>query len=183
VSSAGPVEGLVVRARRGDKDAWTALYRESFEGMVAYAYRRLGSVDEAREAVSETMARAVASIDHYRGADDGFRPWLFGILRHVIGDAYRRRRRGRQERAVPDAASEPEQDDGLLMAGDRASVRAAFARLEPDEQRLLELRVLGGLSSQAAATVLGMRPGAVRMAQMRALGRLRVFLEETERVG
>jgi RNA polymerase sigma-70 factor, ECF subfamily len=183
VSSAGDVGGLVARAQRGDTEAWTALYRESFEGMVAYAYRRLGSVDEAREAVGETMARAVASIDHYRGSDEGFRPWLFGILRHVIGDTCRRRRRGSQERTVPDLTSLPEQDDHLVIADDRASVRAAFARLDPDERRLLELRVLGGLSSKEAAAALGMRPGAVRMAQMRALGRLRVFLEEAERVG
>lgn len=126
------------------------------------------------------MARAVASIDHYRGNDEGFRPWLFGILRHVIGDTFRKRRRGTQ---VPDLMSLPELDDRLVIADDRASVRAAFARLDPDEQRLLELRVLGGLSSHEAAAALGMRPGAVRTAQMRALGRLRVFLEETERVG
>jgi RNA polymerase sigma-70 factor, ECF subfamily len=183
VSSAEGIAGLVARAKRGDKDAWAALYREAFEGMVAYAYRRLGTVDEAREAVGETMARAVASIDHYRGNDEGFRPWLYGILRHVIGDTCRTRRRGSQERAVPDVTPLPELDDQLVMADDRASVRAAFARLDPDEQRLLELRVLGGLSSQEAAAALGMQPGAVRMAQMRALARLRVFLEETERVG
>jgi RNA polymerase sigma-70 factor (ECF subfamily) len=181
--SSAKIEGLVVRARRGDKDAWTALYRESFEGLVAYAYRRVGNVDEAREAVGETMARAVASMDHYHGSDEGFRPWLFGILRHVIADTYRTRRRDGRRRVVDDLISRPDVDDRLVTADDHASVRAAFVRLDPDEQRLLELRVLGGLSSQEAAAVLGMRPGAVRMAQARALGRLRVFLEETQRVG
>ena len=57
-------------------------------------------------------------------------------------------------------------------------VRAAFARLSPEEQELLELRVVAGLSSDGAASVLGKRPGAVRMAQARALGRLRVMMEE-----
>jgi RNA polymerase sigma-70 factor, ECF subfamily len=160
-----------------------ALYRESFEGLVAYAYRRLGNVDEAREAVGETMARAVASIDYYRGSDEGFRPWLFGILRHVIGDTCRMRLRVIHRRVVDDLTSLPDLDDRLVTADEHASVRAAFVRLDPGEQRLLELRVLGGLSSQQVATLLGMGPGAVRMAQARALGRLRVFLEETQRVG
>jgi RNA polymerase sigma-70 factor, ECF subfamily len=177
------VENLVGRARRGDKDAWTALYRESYEGLVSYAYRRLGTVDDAREAVSETMARAVASIDRYHGSDDGFRPWLFGILRHVIGDTCRLRLRGAHRRMVNDLTTPPDLDDGLVTADEHASVRSAFARLDPDEQRLLELRVLGGLSSQQVATLLGMRAGAVRMAQARALGRMRVFMEESQRVG
>jgi DNA-directed RNA polymerase specialized sigma24 family protein len=43
--------------------------------------------------------------------------------------------------------------------------------------------VVAGLSAAEVATVLGKRPGAVRMAQMRALSRLRVFVEEVSRVG
>jgi RNA polymerase sigma-70 factor, ECF subfamily len=176
-------EDLVSRARRGDADAWTELYRASFEGLVGFAYRRLGNVDEAREAVSETMARAVASIERYRGSDEGFRPWLFGILRHVIGDACRQRVRRIHPMLVNDVMTVPDVADRLVTADEHASVRVAFARLGPDEQRLLELRVLGGLSSEQVAAVLGIRAGAVRMAQTRALARLRVFVEETQRVG
>ena len=55
---------------------------------------------------------------------------------------------------------------------------AAFARLRPEERDLLELRVTAGLDAEEVATVLGKRPGAVRMAQARALARLRTFLEE-----
>lgn len=60
-------------------------------------------------------------------------------------------------------------------------VRSAFARLSLDEQEVLELRVVAGLSSDGAAHVLGKKPGAVRMAQARALARLRVMMEEVDR--
>jgi RNA polymerase sigma-70 factor, ECF subfamily len=39
--------------------------------------------------------------------------------------------------------------------------------------------VVAGLSSEEVATVMGKRPGAVRMAQARALDRLRELLKET----
>ncbi len=60
-------------------------------------------------------------------------------------------------------------------------MRSAFARLALHEQEVLELRVVAGLWSDGAAHVLGKEPGTVRMAQARALGRLRVMMEEVDR--
>ena len=57
-------------------------------------------------------------------------------------------------------------------------MRVAFERLAPEERELLELRVQGGLSSEEVGVLLGKRPGAVRMAQARALQRLRREWEE-----
>lgn len=175
--------GLVARARRGDQESWATLYRRAYPRLVAFAHRRLGSADLAREAVSETMARAVAAIDSYSRDDDGFTPWLFGICRHVVADIHRFRYRENPERLgrVDDDAPGPL--DALLESEERALVRTAFGRLEADERELLELRVVAGLSATEVSALLGKRPGAVRMAQMRALARLRTLVEEVSRVG
>jgi RNA polymerase sigma-70 factor (ECF subfamily) len=172
----------VERARRGDEAAWIDLYRASYGVLVAFAARRLGSVEEAREAVSETMARAVASLERFQGDDAGFQPWLFGILRHVVGDTYRLRSRLSVQTLREGAWDGPDLDDLLILEADHVNLRAAFARLDPGDQEILLLRVVGQLSSEEVADVLGKGPSAVRMAQMRAIGRLRSFLEETERV-
>ncbi|MBV9285708.1 MAG: hypothetical protein JO176_13890, partial [Acidimicrobiia bacterium] len=65
-------------------------------------------------------------------------------------------------------------------AEEAAAVRKAFGRLADGDRELLELRVVGGLSAEETAEALGRRPGAVRMAQSRALGRLRRLLVEDE---
>ena len=54
---------------------------------------------------------------------------------------------------------------------------AAFDLLSPDDREVLELRVIGEFSSDEVAEVLGKKPGTVRMAQARALERLREHLE------
>jgi RNA polymerase sigma-70 factor (ECF subfamily) len=178
--TSGP-EGLVERARGGDGDAWAALYRAAYQRLVAFAHHRLGNVEEARDAVSETMARAVVQLDRFQGEDAGFTPWLFGILRHVVVDVHRKRSRGRKD--VPaDPAEDADPAEAVLLAADRAIVRDAFRCLGPAEQDLLELRVVGGLSSQEVAIALGCSPGSVRMAQMRALAKLRTLVEERQRV-
>ena len=50
-----------------------------------------------------------------------------------------------------------------------------LARLPTAQRRLLLLRVVGGLSAEDTGYVLDMSPGAVRVAQHRALVRLRAL--------
>ena len=172
------LRALVERARDGDVVAWETLYRRAYPRLLAYAQRRLASPDEARDAVSETMVRAVAGLDRFRSDGAGFDAWLYGILRHVVHDAYRRDRRCSPEPVPerPDEAAPPL--ERVLHDEEAEQVRAAFARLRPEDRELLELRVVAGLSSDQVAAVLGRRPGAVRMAQSRALARLRELLGE-----
>jgi RNA polymerase sigma-70 factor (ECF subfamily) len=167
------VGDLVERAGAADEDAWEALYQRAYPRLWAYALRRLDA-DRARDAVSETMARAVANIARYQPVDGsgGFDAWLFGICRHVVLDAQRAAgRRGYGPPADPIVDTDP--TERLLAAEEGAAVRAAFARLSDADRELLELRVVAGLSAEEVASVLGRKAGAVRMAQSRALARLR----------
>ncbi|MBA3429862.1 MAG: hypothetical protein H0U16_00025 [Actinobacteria bacterium] len=66
----------------------------------------------------------------------------------------------------------------VLANEEEESLRAAFIRLSDDDREVLELRVVGELDARQAGHVLGKRPGAVRMAQSRALERLREFMEK-----
>lgn len=173
------VEALVRAARRGDASAWEALYRRAHPRLLAYARRRLPSDDAARDAVSETMARAVRGLPAFRGEGAGFDAWLSGIVRHVVLDAQRstgRRPVSSMEGVAEPASSDAGPEELLLGAYEASTVRAAFSTLADDDRELLELRVVLGLSADEVATVLGKRAGAVRMAQSRALGRLRAAL-------
>src|SRR5262249_54850583 len=65
------------------------------------------------------------------------------------------------------------------MATDRAI--ALIALLPLDQAEAVMLRVVLGLDPRAAAKVLGKRPGAVRMAAHRGLGRLAAVVERLQR--
>jgi RNA polymerase sigma-70 factor, ECF subfamily len=178
-------ELLVERARKGDVDAWEVLYRRAYPQLLAYARRRLDP-EGARDAVSETMARAVSRLQGFRWNGGGFDAWLFGILRHVVIDAQRANNHHKSALVSPEPAQTPvdAEDPGpgpldhVLGRERAASVRAAFDQLSAFDREVLELRVVAGLSSDEVAVVVGKRPGAVRMAQARALDRLRALLDE-----
>jgi RNA polymerase sigma-70 factor, ECF subfamily len=167
------------RLQAGDVSAWEALYERVYPAMLAYAERRLGTRDEARDAVSEALTRAVAGVE--RLAETGAVPeaWLFGILRHVVLDQHRRNYRHRTPRVSREIVAE-EALEKIVIEEEGAAIRAAFDRLPERDREVLELRVVAGLSSEETASALGMRPGAVRMAQARALTRLRTILVEAE---
>jgi RNA polymerase sigma-70 factor (ECF subfamily) len=173
----------VEAARRGDESAWEELYRSLYPRLRAFLARRVGAGD-AEEAVSETMSRAVAGIQRYRAEAAGFDGWVFGIARHVAADYGRKAARRRSPVpahaagggvvALPDEPAEL-----VIAAGEEEELRRAFARLDPRDQEVLELRVVAGLSAEQVAAALGKRPGAVRMAQSRALAHLRSLMGET----
>jgi RNA polymerase sigma-70 factor (ECF subfamily) len=181
--STAELQALVLRAQDDDPDAWEALYRLSYPALLAYARRRLWGRTDADDAVSETFARAYNRIADFSWTGGGVMAWLFGILRNVVLEAQRRNRRVNPALVDGDDRVEDDCVDGLLLDEEAAAVRAAFATLGADDQEILELRVMSALCAEEVAAVVGKRPGAVRMAQSRALARLRAALERVSAGG
>ena len=173
---------LVDAARTGDPDAWEALYRRAYPRLFAYARRRVGTDEQAEDAVSETMTGPSPGSRRSCGPA---RESTAGCpaSRNVVLESYRDGARA----APTDPASVPEpvfspagpRDplDEVLSREESATVLAAFHRLPASDRELLEMRVIVGLDSRQVAEVTGRRPGAVRTAQSRALARLRVEFE------
>lgn len=163
-----------------DPDAWETLYRYARPVLWRFARSRLATDDQAEDAVSETMVRAMSAMARYRHGSSGLVGWLVGIERNVVNEMYRA---GQRQRAVPHRLVDHHNDisepvDRLVAAEEVRALRVAFAGLPSDDQELLGLRVIARLDADAIAKMLGKRPGAIRMAQARALGRLRVTLRE-----
>lgn len=166
------------RLRSRDPAAWEELYEAMYPAMVSYARRRLPA-EEARDAVSEAMARALARPDRMPAPPTSPEAWIFGILRHVVLDVQRRSFRAlRALRRTPLPVSDTaDPGQGLVSAEEHAEIRTVFAGLSRRDQEVLELRVVAGLSAEDAGRILGLREGAVRNAQHRALRRMRSELE------
>ncbi len=170
------LQDLVERAQRRDPDAWEALYRRNYRVLLAYARRRVFSDEAADDAVSETMTRALTVVDRFRWKGAGFDAWLMGIARNVVLEHQRRALRPPSRSVAPEPAPGPL--DQLIESERAVHVRRAFSTLSAEDQDVLELRVVAGLSAEGVGEVLRKKPGAVRMAQTRALARLRVALSE-----
>ena len=173
------VEALVRRARTGDHDALGELYDRFRDRVARFATGRLGDAEKAEDVTSETFEAMLRNLRGYRPGTD-FEAWLFTIAHRRVADHFRRQSRRREPRldeAVAGLAGDvvvaggPE--EAVLAAERHAEVAVAFRRLRPEQQEVLALRVLGGLSAAQVGAVLGKSEGAVRVAQHRALASLR----------
>jgi RNA polymerase sigma-70 factor, ECF subfamily len=167
------VEAMVRDARAGDTDALGQLYDTYRDRVARFATGRLGDAEKAEDVTSETFEAVLRNLRFYRPGTD-FEAWLFTIAHRRVTDVFRRRSRRREvalDETVQAAVGGPE--EAVLAAERRAEVAGAFRRLRADQQEVLALRVLGGLSATQAGEVLGKSEGAVRVAQHRALRSLR----------
>ena len=162
--------------------AWEA-FREAFEGSLYAAARAAirgrknwgGYVnsEDMEEIVQDVYARllreecrALKTYDPRKGAP---KTWLRRLTRNVAINRLKRP----EIQTVPlsetldVAVSEPERAD--LIA-------AAVECLSKSERTVLRLLFDGGLSSQAAAKLLGISVGAVYVRKWKGINRLRVFL-------
>jgi RNA polymerase sigma-70 factor (ECF subfamily) len=185
------VEAMVRDARAGDSHALGQLYDTYRDRVARFATGRLGDPEKAEDVTSETFEAVCRNLRSYRAGTD-FEAWLFTIAHRRVADHFRRRYR-RHEVALDEASSPADggpalpgtlpavagPEEAVLAAERRAEVAGAFRRLRPDQQEVLALRVLGGLSAAQVGEVLGKSEGAVRVAQHRALQSLRTAMGVT----
>lgn len=170
---AAPIsEGLVERARRGDKNAFSHLYKQHYAAIFRLARFHLPRA--ADDVVAETFLRAWKGLPRYRDTGAPFVSWLYGIARHVIADEVRRSRRFEPRETIEETA---ERDDG---ADDRLVLAAAIQRLPGDQRKVIEMKYLLGLRNPEVARLLGKSIGAVNAIQWRGLQNLRTYLARDE---
>jgi RNA polymerase sigma factor (sigma-70 family) len=170
-------------ARTGEEWAWRALYTELAPALLGYLRAR--RADQPEDLLGEVMLQMVRDLARFDGDKPEFRAWAFTIAHHRLLDE---RRRSARRPAEPMPAPEIERlgplgdaEEAALRALSAERVGRLLARLSPDQQNVILLRVLGDLTSEQVAKVIGKRAGAVKALQRRGLETIRCELER-ERV-
>lgn len=167
---------LVESAQRGSQDAVQDLLGQVRPAVLRYASARLGRRDVAEDVTQEVCLAVLSALPSYEDTGRPFRSFVFGIAAHKVADAHRAAYRSRD--VLTDDLPEPPDDtpgpEELAVRSDEGRrAMDLLHRLPDDQAELLYLRVAAGLSAEEVGGVLGMSPGAVRVAQHRALNRLR----------
>jgi RNA polymerase sigma factor (sigma-70 family) len=145
--------GAVNSGSAATVDAIAAVYEQAYVRFLRVAVGMLGDIEQARDAVQETFARAIASRASFRG-EGRLEAWLWGTLINVCrGDRRRTSRNGSAPVAELATPPEPLADDGDL----RRAIRAL-----PERQRaVLFLRHYADLNYEQIGHALGIRRGTV----------------------
>jgi RNA polymerase sigma-70 factor (ECF subfamily) len=171
---------LVLRARSGDHDAFTALAAEAIDGLHRTARLILRSDDRAADAVQESLLAAWLHIRAVRDPDR-FDAWLHRLLVHAC---YREARRAKQRAVVEIHMTAPDARGGGDAQGQTAirdQLERGFRRLTTEQRAALVVHHYLGLPDAEAAVVLDLAVGTFKSRLNRATGALRAALEADER--
>jgi RNA polymerase sigma-70 factor (ECF subfamily) len=187
-AAARPDEGdlgdLTTLAVQGDPGAIEVLIAQVRPMVVRYCRARLGRISGhyhiADDVAQEVCIAVLSALPRYRDMGRPFASFVFGIAAHKIADALRSAVRAAvPTEDLPDGPDDrpgPEETVVRYIEAERA--RDLLTRLPDHQRELVLLRVVAGLSAEETGNVLGMTAGAVRVAQHRALARLRAMASE-----
>lgn len=161
--------------------ALTDIYDRYNPGLYRYALRLLGDAQLAEDCLSETFSRFLQALRAGQGPETHLQAYLYRVAHNWITDHYRRRPPPPlpldSDRHVDPAAS-PEQVVAATLQQER--VRAALARLTPEQRQVVMLKYLEGWENDAIAAALGKPVGAVKALQHRAVAALQRLLLPAE---
>jgi RNA polymerase sigma-70 factor (ECF subfamily) len=180
-------EELLLRARRGRREAFAALVRRYERELYGYLRRYLGDAALADDVFQNTFLQLYTKMSSYE-AGRPVRPWLYTIATHQAIDALRRN--GRHQAVslnLRPSDSVPGEPDDLSCALEckttgpveaaqaeerRLAVRAAVERLPDFLRQVVVLGYYQGLKYREIADILDIPLGTVKSRLHAALQKL-----------
>jgi RNA polymerase sigma factor (sigma-70 family) len=167
-------------ARAGASWALTDLWLELSPAV--HAFLRSRGADEPEDLTSDVFLAVFDQLPRFEGGPVEFRSFVFTVAyRRLVDDLRKRSRRGPSIEWVDEhdpRSADSAEHEALDRIGD-AETRALLDSLVPDQRDVLVLRILGDLTIDEIAAIVGKRPGAVKALQRRGLEALRKKLSKT----
>jgi RNA polymerase sigma-70 factor (ECF subfamily) len=179
----GGFDEVLAAAREGEGWALTLLYRAVYPRFVRYASAVAPA--DAHDVAADAWLDIARSLDRFRGDEPAFRAWAFTIARRRLLDLQRSRARRRTDPVDPGdlvgaGGRGNAEEDALAALGTDRAIRLITSSLSHDQAEVVLLRVIGDLSADDVAAIMGKRPGTIRVLQHRAIRRLAQVLRRED---
>jgi RNA polymerase sigma-70 factor, ECF subfamily len=171
---------LVVRAQRGDLDAFSTLTAGRTARLYAAARLILRDDEQAADAVQDALLQAWLDLRGLRDPDR-FDAWIHRLLVRACYRAAKRRRTREIVELKVSSSTDPVTLDTQHAVALRDELERGFRRLSPDQRAVLVLRHYLGLSLAESADVLGIPLGTMQSRLSRATQAMRAALQADER--
>jgi RNA polymerase sigma-70 factor (ECF subfamily) len=160
-------DGLLLRAARGDAEAFDALIRPRLDRLYRMALAITREETDARDAVQEACISAWRELPRLRDRDR-FDSWLSQILVNACRALLRRQKRVRIREIAVDRDSHNAEDAAFSTGGhgekvaEVDAIRRAFERLDPTVRALLAMHYMEERPLAEIARTLGSPIGTIK---------------------
>ena len=170
---------LVIRAQRGDKEAYSLLATEIADHYLAVARRILRDLDLAEDATQQALLAIWRDLPQLRDPAR-FEAWSYRLLmRACYAEGRKERRWAPNLRLLP--GDEPTAADGYSSVVDRDQLESGFRRLSIDHRAVVVLHHYLDLPLERVAELLGIPVGTAHSRLHYAMRGLRAALDADAR--
>jgi len=167
---------LLWRSKRGDRQAFHALYERHLDTLLTVAMSLLGNAGDAEDAVQEVFASFVESLDTIT-LRSSLRNFLAVCVANKSRDMLRRRNRPLADpHGAPAPAEAPEALELVIQNEQVHRLADALARLPYEQREVITLHVHTGLTFRAMARSLKISLGTVQSRYRYGLNNLKAAL-------
>jgi RNA polymerase sigma-70 factor (ECF subfamily) len=185
-----PENEAILRAQRGDPDAFERIYQLHCRRVYALCLRMTGNPAEAEDLTQEAFLAVLRKIQTFRG-ESAFPTWLHRIAVNLV--LMRLRKKTLPETSADetnklesDRSGLPKELGGpdLQLAGsiDRVNLERAIKKLAPCHKLVVELHDIQGYKHKEIAQIMDWSIGNSKAQLHRARRRLRQLLQESLRL-
>ena len=182
------LDEVVVQAVAGDREALGKVLGIIRPIIVRYCRARIGSAERsglsADDVAQEVCLAAITALPRYKDQGRPFLAFVYGIAAHKVADAHRAAGRNKADATdtLPDRASSDLGPEQMAIDSESAARMDRLLATLPEMQReIVILRVVVGMSAEETAEAVGSTAGAVRVAQHRAIAKLKAEIGEAGR--
>jgi len=155
------------------ENTWEPLYR--------YIYFKVQNREEAEDVTQETYLKSLSYSKFNEIEPDGYMAFFKTVAMNIIRDRWRKSKimvTSTNIDSIPEI--EASSDDMADMANLQMFIKRSLSKLNEDQRRVIELRIINGYSVSETAKIMGIKAGNVRILQYRALKNLEVIMNEKE---
>ena len=175
----GNLDAVAAAASAGDTAATDELLSYLRPIMVRFCRTKLGRVrpiSSADDVAQEVCIAVFRALPTYQHLGRPFLSFVFGVAAHKVADVHRAAARDRSlpTAETPDTITFAENPEEIALRRELVEQTSGLLQtLLPRQREIVVMRVVLGMSAQETADAVGTTPDAVRVAQHRALNRLR----------
>lgn len=181
------LDSAVAAASQGDRTALAQVLENIRPLVVRYCRARVGAAERgqlsADDVAQEVCLAVMTALPRYQDQGRPFMAFVYGIAAHKVADAHRNSARNKSEPMadVPDVIAVTDGPEQRALDSEAGRQMNDLLSTLPEKHReILILRLVVGMSAEETATAVGSTAGAVRVAQHRAIAKLK---KEVARAG
>ena len=181
VENTANIHDLLEKAKSGDQEAFSAVYKEYYSPIYKYFFSRTQKKELTEDLTQDVFLKAYGSLNSFKSTNKSPLAYFYTIARNLLIDYYRKKQPilmsdEKLVNIVSDDVDNPENHAKIKES--ESFIKKCLDKLTDEQKEIISLKFIDGLSNKEIAEVTEKKESAIRQMQVRALKSLGKILND-----